>query len=90
MFIINYLGDSGYANSNVLLTSILDAPEGSPASVYTEEHVHTRCQIEQTIGILSGTWKVISRYRKLFYSVEKVAKIINVAAILHNFLRLHR
>ncbi|XP_032457240.1 putative nuclease HARBI1 [Nasonia vitripennis] len=83
------LGDSGYARSSVLLTPILDAPEGSPASVYTYDHVHTRYMVEQTIGMLSGTWKVISRCRKLYYSPQKVSMIINAAAILYNFERMH-
>ena len=61
---INYLGDSGYANSRVLLTPILNAPEGSPASIYTDEHVHTRCKVEQTIGILSGTESCITVSKK--------------------------
>lgn len=52
-------GNSGYARSPTLLTPILDAPEGSPASFYTEEHSQTRCQVKRTIGILTGTWKII-------------------------------
>ncbi|XP_031779801.1 putative nuclease HARBI1 [Nasonia vitripennis] len=70
------LGDSGYARSSTLLTPILDAPEGTPAHVYTEEHVHTRCKVEQTIGIFTGTWKVISRSRKLYYRPRKVWMLI--------------
>ncbi|OXU25025.1 hypothetical protein TSAR_005276 [Trichomalopsis sarcophagae] len=79
----------GYARSSTLLTPILDAPERTPAYVYTEEHVHTRCKVEQTIGILTNTWKVISRSRKLYYKPRKVWMLINAAAILHNFRLMH-
>ncbi|OXU21848.1 hypothetical protein TSAR_009630, partial [Trichomalopsis sarcophagae] len=70
-YMLDYAGDSGYARSPTLLTPILDAPEGSPASFYTVEHSQTQCQVERTIGILTGTWKIISRFRKLYYAPYK-------------------
>ncbi|XP_032456103.1 putative nuclease HARBI1 [Nasonia vitripennis] len=48
------IGDSGYTPSRVLLTPDLNAAEGSPAHVYTLEHVRTRCIVERTIGILTN------------------------------------
>ena len=83
------IGDSGYTPSPVLLTPVLDAPDGSPAALYTSEHVRTRSQVERTIGLLSGVWRVINRARKLHYSPQKVANIIQACAILHNIRRQH-
>ncbi|XP_031779825.1 putative nuclease HARBI1 isoform X1 [Nasonia vitripennis] len=81
------IGDSGYTPSRVLLTPDLNAAEGSPAHVYTLEHVRTRCIVERTIGILTNVWLVIDRSRKLHYSPEAVVNIIHACAVLHNFRR---
>ncbi|OXU20989.1 hypothetical protein TSAR_007118 [Trichomalopsis sarcophagae] len=44
---------NGYTLSPLLLTSIVNAPEGSPEAQYTREHESTRCKIEQCFGILT-------------------------------------
>lgn len=81
------IADSGYTPSPTLLTPELNAPEGTPSAIYTSEHVGTRRIVEQTIGILTKSWMAIKRMRKLCYSPYAVARIINVACILHNFRR---
>ncbi|XP_031777069.1 putative nuclease HARBI1 [Nasonia vitripennis] len=83
------LGDNGYTPSPILLTPIVDAPEGSLEAAYTHEHVSTRCKVEQCFGILTRVWLVISTARKLFYSPEKVTRIIIACAILHNYRKLN-
>ncbi|XP_008212693.2 putative nuclease HARBI1 [Nasonia vitripennis] len=83
------LGDSGYTVSPVLLTPILDAQPGTPEAAYTTEHVRTRCRVEQTIGIFTNVWRVLKRARKLHYTPNKLARITNACAILHNYRRRH-
>ena len=81
------VGDSGYTPSATLLTPVLNTVQGSPASQYTFEFLTSRCKVEQTIGMLTNVWRVLSRTRTLSYSPDKVAQFINSAIILHNFRR---
>ncbi|KAJ8668897.1 hypothetical protein QAD02_000156 [Eretmocerus hayati] len=83
------LGDNGFNPSEVMLTPVENAQDGTPEGLYTEEHCETRSFVERTIGALSGIWKCINRGRKLWYTSEKVAKFITAAAVLHNFRKFY-
>ncbi|OXU22898.1 hypothetical protein TSAR_014176 [Trichomalopsis sarcophagae] len=69
-------GDSAYTASSVLLTPILDVQPETPEAAYTTEHVRTRCRVE-----------VLQRARRLHYTPNKLGRITNTCAILHNYRR---
>ena len=72
-----------------MLTPIKNAPEGSPEAQYTQDHVRTRCKIEQSFGVISNVWLAMSRRRTLHYTPHKASLIVQACAVLHNFRKLH-
>lgn len=78
------LGDSGYPLEPWLMTPYRNPPPGSAASNFNFVHAQARSNVEQSIGMLKGRWRILMEERKSRYSPEKVATIINVCAALHN------
>ncbi|XP_050563595.1 putative nuclease HARBI1, partial [Spodoptera frugiperda] len=78
------LGDSGYPQRPWLMTPILDAVEGTPASKYNVVHGKTRVVVENTFGRLKNRRRCLSKDRTLHYTPEKCAKIIMACCVLHN------
>ncbi|CAG9120597.1 unnamed protein product [Plutella xylostella] len=81
------LGDSGYGQSNVMMTPILNAAAGSPEEHYTNVQVRARNVIERCFGVLKGRWRCLLSHRTLHYAPAKAGKIVNACAILHNMCR---
>lgn len=68
----------------------LKTPYRNPRDGSSEEHFNTihskcRCTIERCFGVLKGRWRCLLKARELNYEPVKVAKIINVCCMLHNW-----
>ncbi|KAF9406813.1 hypothetical protein HW555_012952 [Spodoptera exigua] len=59
--------DSGYAQSEYMMTPIVDAPVGSPEEYYTKLHCSARNTVERTIGVLKNRWRCLLGHRVLHY-----------------------
>lgn len=70
-----------------MLTPILNAQPDTPNARYTSEHTSTRSMVERTFGMVTKKWFGVNRARKLYYTPEKVTKIVIAAFIIHNFRR---
>ncbi|KAK5647958.1 hypothetical protein RI129_002850 [Pyrocoelia pectoralis] len=86
IFIINFLGDSGYPLKPWLLTPIERAAEGTPEARYTSAHIHVRNCIERCNGVLKSRFRCLLKHRVLHYSPLQAAKIIYSCCVLHNIL----
>ncbi|KAJ8686362.1 hypothetical protein QAD02_022156 [Eretmocerus hayati] len=79
--------DEGYTESRVLLIAVRNAINNSPEDEYSGAIRGTRCMVEQTIGMLKGTWRCLNNMRGLRYEPHFAAEITTACCILHNFLR---
>ncbi|KAJ8665956.1 hypothetical protein QAD02_007618 [Eretmocerus hayati] len=82
-----FIADEGYSPSRVLLVPMSDAAPGTPERNYSDAIRGTRCKIEQTFGVLKGSWRCLNGMRGLHYEPHFAAEIITSCVILHNFLR---
>ena len=72
-----------------LITPYRNAGVNTQKSRFNKSHSSTRNIIERSIGVWKNWCRcLLGVARHLHYSPEKAAKIINVAAALHN-IRLH-
>lgn len=75
------LGDSGYANTNYLLTPLLEVT--TPAqNLYNESQIRTRNTIERCFGVWKRRFPILSLGMRV--SLSKSQTIVVATAILHN------
>ena len=78
------LGDSGYPNEPFCITPYRNAAENSHEAIFNEIHSKARSDVERTIGIYKGRFRILLSERQCRYTTEKTATISNVCAALHN------
>lgn len=78
------IGDSGYAQSSVVMTPFRNPVPGTPEYRYTEAHIRARNTVERCIGLLKVRFRCILKERTARYSPEMVSKFVKVCAALHN------
>lgn len=78
------IGDSGYPLQPWLMTLFNNPQPNTPESRYNDSHLQTRNCIERCNGVLKSRFRCLLRERVLRYSPEKVGKLVNACAILHN------
>lgn len=66
------------------MTPYRSAQERSPESILNSKHATARNIIERTIGVLKNRFRCLLGARQLHYKPDKVTKIVNVCAALHN------
>lgn len=77
------LGDSGYAQTNYMMTPLADGNVRSRGeSLYQESQIKTRNVIERAFGVWKRRFPILSRGINL--SIHRVPGIIVAAAVLHN------
>uniref|UniRef100_A0AAR5QEP2 Putative nuclease HARBI1 n=1 Tax=Dendroctonus ponderosae TaxID=77166 RepID=A0AAR5QEP2_DENPD len=75
------LGDSGYGNSNYLLTP-LSNPLTAAEKLYNESHIRTRNCVERSYGVWKRRFPILSLGMRVNAELSKI--IIVATAILHN------
>lgn len=83
-------GDSGYVQSQIMLTPYRKAQPNTPQWRYTKEIQATRCSNETTFGELSSQFRMINRSRGLRYHPHKAAQLVVGSVVLHDFKKLNR
>lgn len=78
------IGDSGYPLQPWLMTPFHNPAQNSPESRFNDAHIRTRNCIERCNGVLKSRFRCLLKERVLRYSPERVGKIVNSCAILHN------
>lgn len=78
------IGDSGYPLQPWLMTPFNNPQRNTPESRYNEAHVQARNCIERCNGVLKSRFRCLLKERVLRYSPERVGKIVNACAIMHN------
>ncbi|GBP98310.1 Putative nuclease HARBI1 [Eumeta japonica] len=71
-----FLRDSGYPLEPWILTPYRCAAEGSPESVFNEQHSRGRSIIERTFGLLKARFRCLLAARELHYSPERQHKFL--------------
>lgn len=82
--VFEFLGDSGYALREHMMTPIDNAVEDSPEGRYNLIQKRARSTVERTFGILKGRWRCLLAARQLHYCPEKAGRIILACCVLHN------
>ncbi|XP_049875923.1 putative nuclease HARBI1 [Pectinophora gossypiella] len=77
------IADNKYPQRAWLMTPIQQAPQGTAESQYNHFQGRTKTCVDRCISKLKGRWQCLYR-RPLHYTPQRVAKIINACAILHN------
>ena len=84
-FPLHLVGDAAYTESIVLMTpftgSQANNPYCDPFNYYLSQ---CRICIEMTFSRMSGKWSILQK--KLKHNLENSSKILNVCAILHNYV----
>lgn len=83
------LGDSGFPLTNMILTPVLNAAEGSKELRYNARHKSARNVIERAFGVLKSRFRCLHKHRVLHYSPIIAARIVYACMILHNICILH-
>lgn len=76
-----FLGDSGYANKDYLLTPLLN-PDNEAKHLYNEAHIRTRNSVERAIGVWKRRFPILAY--GLRYKPEFASNIIIATAVLQN------
>lgn len=85
MYIVFYLGDSGYPLRSWLLTPLENEPPvNTPEYSYNMAHKRTRNAIERCNGVLKMRFRCLLRHRVLHYKPAVACRIINSCVVLHN------
>jgi hypothetical protein len=85
LFIINFIGDSGYPIAPWLMTPVAGyTGPNTPEDKYNRCLTQARSSIERCIGVLKSRWRCLLKHRVLHYMPDKASKIVNACAILHN------
>ncbi|XP_036317713.1 putative nuclease HARBI1 [Rhagoletis pomonella] len=82
------LGDCGYGIEPFLLTPYRDPHYNSQEYKFNLAHTSGRNIVERTIGVFKGRFRCL--LSTLHYRPEKVVKIVNVCAALHNICRNYK
>ncbi|ENN83098.1 hypothetical protein YQE_00541, partial [Dendroctonus ponderosae] len=75
------LGDSGYGNTNYLLTPLSD-PFTAAEKLYNESHIRTRNCVERSYGVWKRRFSILSLGMRVNAELSKI--IIVATAVLHN------
>lgn len=78
---IIFLGDSGYALKNYLLTPVTD-PQIRPQQLYNESLIRTRNTIERLIGVWKRRFPILAYGCRL--KIDTTLAVIPATAVLHN------
>lgn len=85
-----FAGDSGYPQSQWLMTPILHTEPGSAEEYYTENLCRVRSTVERTIGVLKARWRCLLAHRTMHYDPIKAGRIVNACVVLHNICNAAR
>ncbi|XP_046407808.1 putative nuclease HARBI1 [Ischnura elegans] len=79
------LGDCGYPVAPWLMTPVPDyfAPN-TPEDNFNRSLTRARSTVERCIGVLKSRWRCLLKHRVLHYLPDKVSRIVNSCAVLHN------
>nr|CAI5823755.1 unnamed protein product [Callosobruchus analis] len=78
------IGDSGYPLQPWLMTPFHNPPQNTPEFRYNAAHIRARNCIERCNGVLKSRFRCLLKERVLRYSPERVGRIVNSCAVLHN------
>ncbi|KAJ8948263.1 hypothetical protein NQ314_008443 [Rhamnusium bicolor] len=78
------IGDSGYPLQPWLLTPFENPLPDTPESRYNYDHKITRSDVERYNAYFKERFRCVSGERNLRYAPDKVGRIVNSCAILHN------
>lgn len=78
---INFLGDSGYALQNFLLTPVAQ-PQTPAQHLYNEAQIRTRNSVERLFGVWKRRFPILAYGCRL--KLSTVLSVIPACAVLHN------
>lgn len=78
------VGDSGYPQSEILMTPFRDPPVGSPEARYNNAHIRARNTVERCIGLLKIRFRCLLKERTARYEPTIMCNFIKACAVLHN------
>lgn len=66
------------------MTPFHNPQQNTPESRYNDAHIQARNCIERCNGVLKSRFRCLLKERVLRYSPERVGRLVNACAILHN------
>lgn len=85
------LGDGGYAPSPILITPFEHNSEDSLEAEFNRSFCRGRCVVESTFGYWKNIWRsLLSKERGFHYAPKTTGRIVVAAAVLHNFVKIHK
>ena len=83
------LGDSGYAQREILMVPLLEETLSPKEKRYNEAHKKCRCAIERAIGVLKSRFRCLCKKTGggILYQEGTACNIIVSCMVLHNYCR---
>ena len=83
------LGDSGYAQREIMMVPLLDEELTPKQKRYNEAHKKCRCTVERAIGVLKSRFRCLCKKTggAIMYHESIACDIIVSCIVLHNYYR---